>query len=190
MPEDRVVTFRLPADTLARLADAARQRDCAPADLIRTAISTMLAARCAAPVPSAAVIAALIRTSPGWHDLQRSLRQNGAVLRTDGCGTLWLHSWPADRPLGPAGLWNIDHADLVLRFGAPFPGATRSTGQPVVSDVAPAATAAGVPRVDRVAAIIAVPGTPPRPADAPRTFAGRIPPHPAARRHPAGELAS
>jgi hypothetical protein len=131
MPEDRVVTFRLPPEMLARLAEAARRRNCAPADLIRTALSGLLSADRASPVPTAAVISTIARSAITWHDLLRGLRQNGAVLRIDAGGMLWIHSWPSDRPLGPASLWDIDRNDLALRFGAPFPGASRATGLPV-----------------------------------------------------------
>jgi predicted transcriptional regulator len=132
--EDRIVTFRLPPDMLARLAQVARQRNCAPADLIRTALAALLAPDRQPALPTQAVISAIAQTALSWHDLLRGLRQNGAVLRQDTAGALWLHSWPADRPLGPAALWDIERHELVLRFGAPFPGASRATGLPLATD--------------------------------------------------------
>ena len=137
MTEDRAVTLRLPPDLLARLTDAARGRNCAPADVIRAALAGYLAIDRQPTLPTLALISAVAQAATGWHDLLRGLRQSGAVLRQDCEGMLWLHSWPADRPLGPASLWNLDLRDLALRFGAPFPGACRTTGLPVSTDARP-----------------------------------------------------
>ena len=71
---------------------------------------------------------ALLRTAfeaaRDWIDLQTRLRRLGYVLRLAGESGLWLHSWPDDRPLMPADEMGHDLSGLILRFRAPFPGAT------------------------------------------------------------------
>lgn len=65
----------------------------------------------------------IIRMSPGWLDLQRSLRCEGLVLRLTACGrSLMLHSWPEDHPLFPIDALGLSLEWLCLHFRAPFPG--------------------------------------------------------------------
>lgn len=135
MDTDRTVTFRLPADTLAALTEAARQRRCSPAELIRAALAGVLTGRRPPDPPSPDDLRRIAAAAVSWHDLLRQLRGRGAVLRLapDGGGDLWLHAWPSDRPLGPTSLWGIDRRGLTLRFGAPFPGVHSGTGLPVAA---------------------------------------------------------
>lgn len=65
----------------------------------------------------------IIKSSPGWLDLQRSLRREGLVLRLTDCGrSLVLHSWPEDRPLFQLEAIGLTLERLCLHFRAPFPG--------------------------------------------------------------------
>jgi hypothetical protein len=142
MEPERLVTFRLPPDTLSALTDAARLRQCSPADLIRRAISTSLRPQRAAPCQDD--LRDVVAMSMSWHDLQRRLRARGAVLRLRADGEIWLHAWPSDQPLGPSGDWGLDRHDLTLRYAHPFPGAVGGSALPAAAvtaqDHAPALT--------------------------------------------------
>ena len=113
--------MRLSDDLLASLTEAARAECCAPADIMRRALATMLGARSETLTPRDIGVRQAVRDAADWTDLQSRLRGIGFMLRAAN-GSVMLHGWPSDRPLIRAEAAGIDPVALTLRFAAPFPG--------------------------------------------------------------------
>lgn len=124
-PTDKLVTIRLPQTLIKEIAVLARTQSCAPAEVIRRALTVGLS-QSARPKPVHNIVAQLLSEAESWLDLQIALRRNGLVLRLHTEDRLALHSWPHDRFMLWLSTFGTDYAGLSLQFRAPFPGATQT----------------------------------------------------------------
>ena len=130
MDSDRIVIL-LPANLRREAAAMAEERDVTIGQVIRDLLRLEIAARreATAPDPLLEVVAEPLRArlegdlarATGWDDLQRRLRARGFALREAG-GGLALHEWPGGRKLCKASDLGHGYAQLMRRFGEPFPG--------------------------------------------------------------------
>ncbi|QPZ91896.1 hypothetical protein [Thioclava electrotropha] len=127
--QHRLVSLRLPLDLIDRIAAEARAFGLPPAELIRRVLQDGLAEEAVleasgakAPLPEMHAVQEALDQARDWFDLQHRLRGEGFVLRLAGGGALGLHAWPTNRFLMLLDEIGPSLTELVLRFGAPFPG--------------------------------------------------------------------
>lgn len=136
LPHMRLVSLRLPLDLIARIEQEAHALGLSPAEAIRRALRDGFEKTEAAeveppgPLPEMAALQEALDRAEDWLDLQRRLRAQGFMLRTDGRGGLVLHDWPENRALMPLDELGVSAAELVLRYRAPFPGGVGASGLP------------------------------------------------------------
>lgn len=141
------VTFKLPLDVIARLERIAHDEDVSVGQVIREAVERdfhrreVFAAQPRTPPPLLRPIRDATQEAflkaDGWRDLRTRLVEAGYTLREAG-GGLALHDAITGRFLCRSSEIGFGYPALMRRFGAPFPGHSKT---PVLNRISAASLA-------------------------------------------------